>query len=79
MNSNEPKILTRDVEASVVPIGTNVVVSWTNLFPCYTLQIASDLSSNGWVNYSGPAVTNGGNVYITNNPAFTNRFYRLSY
>lgn len=35
-------------QLSIVRSGTNVVVSWTNLFPCYTLQFARLLASNTW-------------------------------
>jgi hypothetical protein len=41
----------------IVHQGTNAVVSWPSTFPCYTLQFATALGSNIWINYSGPFVT----------------------
>jgi len=64
-------------QVNIVRAGTNVVVSWSNSFPCYTLQFAPALTSNSWSTYLGPFITNGGNVYVTNSAAFTNRFFRL--
>ena len=66
-------------QLKIVPTGSNVVVSWSNAFPCYTLQFAPTLSSNSWSSYLGPFTTNGGNIYVTNSAAFTNRFFRLSF
>jgi hypothetical protein len=56
---------------------TNVIVSWSNVFPCYVLQYTPSLASN-WSAYPGPFVTNGGKIYVTNTTPFTNRFFRLS-
>ena len=66
-------------QLSIVRSGTNVVVSWTNLFPCYALQTAPLLASNSWSLYPGPFATNSGNIFVTNSAALTNRFYRLSF
>ena len=59
--------------------GTNVIVSWTNLFPCYTLQFAPLLASNSWSLYPGPFATNSGKIFVTNTAPFTNRFFRLKF
>jgi hypothetical protein len=59
--------------------GTNVVVSWTNAYPCYTFQFASGLASNSWSNYPGPFATNNGKIFVTNSATLTNRYFRLSY
>ena len=66
-------------QLSVLNNGTNVLVSWPGGYSCYTLQTASELSSNIWNNYSGPAVTNGGTITVTNGVGATNRFFRLSF
>jgi hypothetical protein len=63
----------------IVRAGTNMVVSWTNAYGCYSLQYASVLASNTWSLYSGPFATNGGFVYVTNSAPFTNRLFRLSF
>jgi len=66
-------------QLNMLHTGTNVVVSWTNLFPCYTLQFAPDVASNIWSIYPGPFATNGGIIYVTNSAPFTNRYFRLSF
>ena len=66
-------------QLSILRSGTNVVVSWTNLFPCYTLQFAPVLASNSWSTYPGPFATNSGKIFVTNNAPFTNRFFRLKF
>ena len=66
-------------QLSIVRGGTNVVVSWTNSFPCYALQSAMILGSNSWSLYPGPFTTNGGIIYVTNSLAITNKFFRLSF
>jgi hypothetical protein len=66
-------------QLTILNNGTNVVVSWTNQFPCYTLQSASALASNSWSLYPGPFTTNGGNIFVTNGLSATNKFFRLSY
>jgi hypothetical protein len=66
-------------QLSIVRSGTNVVVSWTNSYGCYTLQYASAIASNSWSLYPGPFVTNNGTIYVTNSAPLTNRFYRLLY
>lgn len=64
---------------NIVKAGPNAVVSWTNIFPCYNLQVATSLSgTNNWVNYAGPLATNGNNLYATNTIG-SNRFFRLKY
>jgi large repetitive protein len=67
---------------AVARAGTNAVVSWPATFPCYVLQQASALvapPATGWTPHSGPFKTNGGNIYITNSLAISNRFFRLTY
>ena len=66
-------------QLSVLRTGTNVVVSWSNSFPCYTLQFAPLLASNSWSAYPGPFATNNGKISVTNSAAITNRFFRLSF
>ena len=66
-------------QLSVLRSGTNVIVSWTNLFPCYTLQFAPVLASNSWSSYPGPFTTNSGKIFVTNTAPFTNRFFRLKF
>ena len=66
-------------QLNILPSGTNIVVSWTNAYGCYTLQYASALASNTWSLYPGPFATNDGKIYVTNSAAFTNRFFRLSF
>ena len=66
-------------QLSIVRSGTNIVVSWTNAYDCYALQSASALASNTWSLYPGPFATNGGNIYVTNSAASTNRFFRLTF
>ena len=66
-------------QLSIVRSGTNVVVSWTNVYGCYALQTAPVLSSNSWSFYPGPFTTNSGKIFVTNSAAITNRFYRLSF
>jgi hypothetical protein len=64
-------------QLAIVRSTTNVVVSWTNLFPCYTFQFAPVLASNSWSSYPGPFTTSGGKVFVTNSAPFTNRLFRL--
>ena len=66
-------------QLSILRSGTNVVVSWTNLFPCYTLQFAPVLASNSWSSYPGPFATNNGKIFVTNTAPFTDRFFRLKF
>ena len=66
-------------QLSVLRSGTNVVVSWTNLFPCYTLQFTPVLLTNAWSTYPGPFSTNAGKIFVTNSAPFTNRFFRLTF
>ena len=63
-------------------VGTNVVLSWSNVFPCYTLQSTPVLlvppATNVWTVFPGPYATNGGNIYATNGIGATNRsFFRM--
>ena len=60
--------------------GTNAVVWWPDLFPCYKLQSTPTLlGSNIWTNYTGALTTNSGSIYVTNGLTTGNRFYRLVY
>ena len=65
-------------QLNILGSGTNVVVSWTNLYPCYTLQYATEPATNSWTNYPGPFTTNAGSVSTTNGLDVTKRFFRLS-
>jgi PKD repeat protein len=56
---------------------TNVVVSWTNSYSCYTLQSASVLSNNNWSNVSGSFTTNGGIISTTSGLTNGALFFRL--
>jgi hypothetical protein len=62
---------------SIVPAGANAVVSWTNSYGCYTLQMASVLASNTWTAYPGPFTTNAGFIFVTNHSSPGNAFFRL--
>jgi predicted outer membrane repeat protein len=66
-------------QLSILRSSTNVVVSWTNSFPCYALQYAPVLASNSWSAYPGPFATNSGKIFVTNTAPFTNRFFRLKF
>ena len=60
--------------------GTNAVVSWPAIFPCYKLQSSPVLlTTDLWTNYTGTLTTNAGSVYVTNGLTRSNRFYRLAY
>ena len=58
---------------------TNVVISWTNVYPCYALQYSTNLIGSNWLAHPGPFATNNGNIYLTNTAPFTSRFFRLFY
>jgi len=64
---------------NIVRNSTNVVVSWSNSYPCYTFQFAPLLASNSWSTYPGPFATNNGKIFVTNNAPLTNRFFRLKF
>lgn len=66
-------------QLAIVRTGTNVVVSWSNIYPCYTFEFAPVLASNTWGTYAGPFVTNNGKIFVTNSAPFTNRFFRLKF
>jgi hypothetical protein len=66
-------------QLDILRTGTNVVVSWTNAYPCYTFQFSSLLLSNSWSTYAGPFATNNGKIVVTNSAPFTNRFFRLKF
>lgn len=66
-------------QLSILRSSTNVVVSWSNSFPCYALQFAPVLAGNSWSMYPGPFATNNGKIFVTNSSPFTNRFFRLSF
>lgn len=62
-------------------VGTRVVISWSEVFGCYTLERASGLSSvsNTWTNVLGNPVLIGGNYHLTNAAGANQRFFRLKY
>ncbi len=64
---------------TVLNSGTNITVAWSNIFGCYSLQSASTLASNAWVNFAGPIGNTGGNFVVTNNFSASNRFFRLTF
>jgi hypothetical protein len=65
---------------SIVQSGTNVILSWSNIFSCYQLQYAAQLfPTNLWTNYAGAVTASGGNFYATNATIATNRVFRLKY
>jgi len=69
-------------QLNVIRSTTNIVLSWSNTFSCYTLQstFASELSpSNVWTAVPGPYPVVGANFVLTNAVSPTNRFYRLSF
>jgi hypothetical protein len=66
-------------QLAIVLAATNVVVTWTNAFPCYGLQWAPQLAGSNWSAHPGPFVTNGGNILATNSATTSNRFYQLSF
>ena len=65
-------------QLKIVSSGTNTVISWPTNYPCYNLQFVPVLSGTNWSNYVGAIGTNAGNFVVTNNPAISNRFFRLS-
>jgi hypothetical protein len=60
-----------------------VVLGWSNVFSCYTLQYTPELlsppSTIVWSAHPGPYVASGGNIYVTNGIGTTNRFFRLAF
>lgn len=62
-------------------VGSNFVLSWSNVFGCYTLESSGALRTlnNNWSTIVGSPSLVGGNYYFTNAPAATNRFFRLRY
>jgi hypothetical protein len=56
---------------------TNIVLSWSNIYSCYTLQSASVLSSNNWSDFPGPFKTNGGIISATSTNSGNSLFFRL--
>ncbi len=65
---------------NIVQVTTNVVLSWPGAFSCYTLQYSAALgATNSWTAHPGPFTAAGGNIYVTNAVALTNRCFRLSY
>src|SRR5262249_2362136 len=65
---------------SIVQSGASVILSWSNAFPCFTLQYAPELgAANLWTNFAGPLGTNAGNFYATNGIGPSNVFYRLKF
>jgi hypothetical protein len=65
-------------ELNLVQQGTNVVISWSTNFSCYTLQFSSAPSAPSWTNFLGPLSTVGTNFVVTNGVATPTRFFRLS-
>lgn len=63
---------------SIARQGANAVVTWSNQYPCYALQYASEPLPNRWLHYPGPFATNAGRLFVTNVFGTTNRFFRLS-
>jgi len=55
---------------------SDVVLSWPDVFTCFQLQQATDLSGV-WSFHPGPFVPSGGSIYATNAIDSTNRFFRL--
>jgi hypothetical protein len=71
-------ITTAPVLLSIARDQTNVVLSWTNALPGYTLQSSADLTASVWSNVLTSPVVISGNYTVTN-PIATNRlFYRLA-
>ena len=70
------------VSLNVARAGTDVLLSWPDSFPGYTLQstpqLLSPSASNVWTSIPGPYFSSGGNFVVTNT-AIGNRFYRLIY
>jgi predicted outer membrane repeat protein len=70
-------------QLNIVRAGTNVVLSWSNVFGCYALQTVGTLrpppATNTWTNFSGVLATNGGYIYATNDTSLGSRFYRLRF
>ncbi len=66
-------------QLAVSVAASSVVISWTNLYSCYALQSASNLSGSIWSNVSGPFSTNGGIISFTNNVLSNSVFYRLEH
>ncbi|PYI85562.1 MAG: hypothetical protein DME26_10725 [Verrucomicrobia bacterium] len=68
---------------NISQLGTNVVLSWSNVFACYALQYTPRLvpppATNSWTVHPGPFVPSGGKIYATNDIGATNRFFRLSF
>ena len=70
-------------QLSILKSGTNVIMSWSDSFDCYSLQSTPALllppASNVWTVLPGPFLRSGGIFYATNNAAGSNRFFRLAY
>jgi hypothetical protein len=66
-------------QLTVSATATNIIVSWTNLYSCYTLQSASNLSGGNWNNFPGPLRTNGGIISASNNISDGPLFFRLTH
>jgi uncharacterized repeat protein (TIGR03803 family) len=64
---------------TIVPSGTNVVLTWPTNAAGFTLQSATNLvSTTVWTNVSPAAVVVNGQYAVTNPVSGTNKFYRLS-
>jgi autotransporter-associated beta strand protein len=63
---------------SILAVSTNVVLSWSETYECYTLEYATELApSSLWSNHTGPFSTNGGSILVTNAIGPANRYFRL--
>jgi len=72
-------ITTIPVVLSIAPAGTNVVLSWTNAAPGYTLQTTpSVVPPVVWTNAAPSPVIVSGRYTVTNPASGTARFYRLT-
>jgi subtilisin-like proprotein convertase family protein len=71
-------LTTTPVLLSILRVGTNVVLSWTNAAAAYTLQTTPSLSPPAvWTDATPPAVDVSGRLTVTNLISSGRRFYRL--
>ncbi len=72
-------ITTTPVLLSMMQVGTNVVLSWTNAAAGYTLQTTTSLRPTpSWTNAQPAATPLTGRYFVTNSIADRTRFYRLA-
>jgi hypothetical protein len=64
---------------AIAEAGTNVVISWSTNYPCFTLYSATNLSAPPatWQFAPPPPTIVGGNYIVTNAIGLFQRFYRL--